>query len=44
MSKIQIDLSEEEDHIVELYQAENRLNNKREAIKGIIRDYKKAKR
>lgn len=44
MPKIQVDLSEEEDKIVELYLAENRLKNKEEAVKGIIRDHKKAKR
>jgi hypothetical protein len=36
MPKIQITLTEEEDHEVELYKAENSLDNKEEAIKGII--------
>jgi hypothetical protein len=37
MTKIQIDLDEDEDRIVEIYKLVNRLNTKQEAIKKIIR-------
>lgn len=44
MPKIQIELSEEEDQVVEIYKAENKLANKEDAIKSIINRYKKAKK
>ncbi len=37
MVKIQIDLSEEEDRIVELYKLANKLKTKQEAIKEMIK-------
>ena len=37
MTKIQIDLSEEEDRIVEIYKLVNNLNTKQEAIKKMVR-------
>lgn len=36
MVKIQIDLNEEEDRIVEIYKLANRLNTKSDAIKKMI--------
>jgi len=40
MTKIQIDLSKEEDKIVEIYKLVNDLNTKQEAIKKMIRYFK----
>jgi uncharacterized coiled-coil DUF342 family protein len=40
MTKIQIDLDEEEDKIVEIYKLVNNLNTKQEAIKKMIRYFK----
>jgi len=40
MVKIQIDLSEMEDKIVEVYKVVNGLKTKEEAIKGMIRFFK----
>jgi len=37
MTKIQIDLDEEEDRIVEIYKIMNQLNTKQEAIKKMVR-------
>lgn len=37
MTKIQIDLSEEEDRIVEIYKLVNKLNTKQEAIKKMLK-------
>lgn len=37
MVKIQIDLSEEEDRIVEIYKLTNRLKTKQEAIKKMVK-------
>ena len=37
MVKIQIDLSDEEDRIVEIYKLTNRLKTKQEAIKKMIK-------
>jgi len=37
MTKIQIDLDEEEDRIVEIYKLVNELNTKQEAIKKMVR-------
>lgn len=37
MVKIQLDLSEEEDRLVELYKLSNKLKTKQDAIKGMIR-------
>ena len=37
MTKIQIDLDEEEDRIVEIYKLMNKLNTKQEAIKKMIK-------
>lgn len=37
MVKIQIDLSEEEDRIVELYKLANKLKTKQEAIKTMVK-------
>ncbi len=39
MVKLQIDLSEEEDKIIEVYKAEERLKNKESATKQIIRNF-----
>lgn len=36
MTKIQIDLSDEEDRIVEIYKLANRLKTKEEAIKKMV--------
>ncbi|MDD5605214.1 MAG: hypothetical protein WC231_04720 [Dehalococcoidales bacterium] len=36
MAKIQLELSEEENRIVEVYKIVNRLNSKQEAIKQMI--------
>lgn len=36
MTKIQVDLSKEEDKIVEIYKLVNNLNTKQEAIKKMI--------
>ena len=36
MVKVQVDLNEEEDKIVDLFRAENRLKSKQKAIKEII--------
>lgn len=40
MTKIQIDLSEEEDKIVEIYKLVNNLNTKQEAIKKMVKYFK----
>jgi hypothetical protein len=40
MTKIQINLDEEEDKIVEIYKLMNNLNTKSEAIKRMIRYFK----
>lgn len=40
MTKIQIDLSEEEDRIVEIYKLVNNLNTKQDAIKKMIKYFK----
>jgi len=37
MVKIQLDLSEEEDRLVELYKLSNKLKTKQDAIKGMVR-------
>jgi hypothetical protein len=37
MTKIQIDLNEEEDRIVEIYKLVNKLNTKQEAIKKMVK-------
>lgn len=37
MVKIQIDLSEEEDRIVEIYKLTNKLKTKQEAIKKMVK-------
>lgn len=37
MVKIQLDLSEQEDRLVELYKLSNKLKTKQEAIKKMIR-------
>lgn len=37
MVKIQIDLSDEEDRIVEIYKLTNRLKTKQEAIKKMVK-------
>jgi len=36
MTKIQIDLNEDEDRIVEIYKLVNKLNTKQEAIKKMV--------
>ena len=40
MTKIQIDLSEEEDKIVEIYKLVNNLKTKQEAIKKMVKYFK----
>jgi len=40
MTKIQIDLDEEEDRIVEIYKLVNNLKTKQEAIKKMVRYFK----
>ena len=40
MTKIQIDLSEEEDRIVEIYKLINNLKTKQEAIKKMVKYFK----
>lgn len=40
MVKIQLDLDEEEDRIVEIYKLMNRLKTKQEAIKKMLRYFK----
>ncbi len=40
MVKIQIDLDEEEDKIVEIYKLVNNMNTKSEAIKKMVRYFK----
>ena len=40
MTKIQIDLSEEEDRIVEIYKLVNNLNTKQDAIKKMVKYFK----
>ena len=40
MTKIQIDLDEEEDKIVEIYKLVNNLNTKAEAIKKMVKYFK----
>jgi uncharacterized coiled-coil DUF342 family protein len=40
MTKIQIDLTEEEDKIVEIYKLVNNLNTKQEAIKKMVKYFK----
>jgi hypothetical protein len=37
MVKIQLDLSEEEDRLVELYKLSNKMKTKQEAIKKMVR-------
>jgi len=37
MTKIQIDLNEEEDRVVEIYKLVNKLTTKQEAIKKMVR-------
>jgi len=39
MVKIQIDLSDEEDRIVDVYKLANRLKTKQEAIKNMIKHF-----
>ena len=39
MVKIQIDLSDEEDRIVDVYKLANRLKTKQEAIKSMIKHF-----
>ena len=39
MVKIQIDLSEEEDRIVEIYKLANKLKTKQEAIKEMVKHF-----
>jgi hypothetical protein len=41
--RVQIELSDEEDKIVEVYRIEHNKRNNEEAIKEIIRDYKPPK-
>ena len=43
MVKVQVDLDDEEDKIVDIYRAEQRLKSKSNAIKGIIHTYQKSK-
>ncbi len=40
MTKIQVDLNEEEDKIVEIYKLVNNLKTKQEAIKKMVRYFK----
>ena len=40
MTKIQVDLSEEEDKIVEIYKLVNNLKTKQEAIKKMVKYFK----
>lgn len=40
MTKIQIDLSEEEDKIVEIYKLVNNLKTKQESIKKMVKYFK----
>jgi hypothetical protein len=40
MTKIQIDLSEEEDKVVEIYKLVNNLKTKQEAIKKMVRYFR----
>ncbi len=40
MTKIQIDLSDEEDRIVEIYKLSNKLKTKQEAIKKMLHYFK----
>lgn len=40
MVKIQVDLSEQEDRIVEIYKLVNNLKSKEEAIKSMVRFFK----
>jgi len=40
MTKIQIDLDEEEDRIVEIYKLVNNLKTKQEAIKKMVKYFK----
>jgi len=40
MTKIQIDLDDDEDRIVEIYKLSNRLNTKQDAIKKMVRYFK----
>jgi hypothetical protein len=44
MTKILVDLSDEEDQTVEIYKAEHRLETKEEAVKEIVAAYKKSKK
>jgi hypothetical protein len=41
MPKIQIDLSDEEDQIVEVYKTANRLETKEQAIKNMIKGFRR---
>ena len=40
MTKIQIDLNEEENNIVNIYKAINNIENKEEAVKAMIKCFK----
>ena len=40
MTKIQIDLNEEENNIVNIYKAINNIDNKEEAVKSMIKCFK----
>jgi len=42
MVKVQIDLDEEEDYILDMFRAKNRLKSKEKAIKAIIQQIKKS--
>lgn len=42
MPEMNIELDEEEDKLVELYKATHNLPNKKEAVRQMIRGYKKA--
>jgi len=44
MVKIQLELSDEEDYIVENYKAQERLKDKKEAIKKLIKEMNKIKK
>jgi len=44
MVKIQLEISEDEDYIIENYKAQNRLKDKKEAIKQIVCEFNKIKK
>jgi len=44
MVKIQIELSEEEDYIVENYKAQERLKDKKEAVRKLIKEMNKIRK